>query len=165
MKLRALSRRSFLIRVTANVMVAGGALGVVAGETSRAQPGRGGAASTPQSRRMVVDADPADPARSGTTDSDSGSPADPLGNGRQSLPPGSPAPPAPSAPRRPRATGVTNSDPGDPRGQGRTGVTNSDPTDPPQYGLRRYGGPPRPTIVPAPQQRIVICPGNRRCPR
>jgi hypothetical protein len=168
-RLRALSRRSFLVRVTGSAAAVGGSLAFVGGDAwGQGPPGQSRQASPP--RQMVVDADPNDPARSGTTDSDSGSSADRAGNGRRPLQSGSstapnaaPAnPPANARPPGPAGrTGTTNSDPGDPPGNGRTGMTNSDPSDRPYYGRAAGAGavaPPRP-------QRIVICPGSRRCPR
>jgi hypothetical protein len=149
MKRGPLSRRSFLMRVTGGALCGGGALALVA-EKAMGQRGRSSASRPARPRRMVADGDPNDPARSGTTDADRGASADRPGNGRQPLPEG--------------YSGFTNADRGDPPGNGRAPVANNDPVDAPASGRLRTRGGPAPAAQ-GPQQRIVICPGNTRCPR
>jgi len=111
---------------------------------------------------MIVDADPADPAReppapapmagtSSVSDSDSGPNADPIGHGQSGR----------------RQSGVTDSDSGanaDPAGNGRggrrSGISDSDSganADPAGLG--------RAQASPAPRESFIICPGNPRCPQ
>jgi hypothetical protein len=129
---RKLDRRSFLAQV----------LGGTVGGSALLVMGAGAVATTPEprgERRMIVDADPGDPAReppepapaprmSSVSDSDSGPNADPAGHGR-------------SARRR---SGITDSDSG----------ANADPA-----GLGRA------QASPAPRESFIICPGNPRCPQ
>ena len=120
---RPLDRRSFLTQVMGVAALGGCA-------TARV-PARAPAAQS----RMVVDADPSDPARplpeparpSSCSDSDAGPAADPANAGRRC---GS------------RATGISDSDSG----------SNADP---PQVGRGRMLGP----------SSYIVCPGHPRCPR
>lgn len=128
-RIRKLDRRSFLARVVGGTLGGSGLL--VLGASACATPPEAEAG-----RRMIVDTDPADPAReaseqsptpapnSAISDSDTGPNADPVARGR--------------AGRR----GITDSDSG----------PNADAA-----GSGRGGGGPR--------QSFVICPGNPRCPQ
>lgn len=160
---RMRSRRSFLAQAIGGSFAGAAAL-VLGPSAARAQPA---------TRRLAVDADPNDPAHSGLNDRDSGSHTDPAGNGRG----------GPEARRR----GVSDADQGggaDParRGRGpahrsagtrfRGGAVDTDRRA--RADAAGTGGPPsppppiaRPAPVagPAPRERFVICPGNRRCPR
>ena len=85
-RLRYLTRRSFLARVAGGGLIAGAGLIFGANDGAARQKGQ------PETRRMVVDADPRDPARppshhpriappSRPTDRDSGPNSDPTGTG------------------------------------------------------------------------------------
>lgn len=162
---RIRSRRSFLAQAVGGSLAGAAAL-VLGGPDLAAQ-------DRPGQRRLPVDADPGDPAHSGLSDSDSGSQADPAGNGRG----------GPEARRR----GVSDADRGsaaDPARRGRGPAHRSAGARPPFRGgsvdtdsgasadATGRGGSPspgrtaaRPAPRPAPRERFVICPGNRRCPR
>ena len=158
---RMRSRRSFLAQAIGGGLA--GAAALVLGPPSLGAQDRAG------QRRLPVDADPGDPAHSGLTDSDSAANADPAGNGRGG-----------AEARRP---GISDADQGsgaDPARRGRGPVhrganararfrggsvdTDSGAT----ADVAGRGGSPRPArpaARPAPRERFVVCPGNRRCPR
>ena len=153
---RPVSRRSFLVQVAGTAVFGGPALAFAAGRAAA------------QERQMVVDTDPADPARLPVTDRDQGATADPANYGRGGA--------------EGRRTGITDADIGpakDPPEQGRGPVrrqrtgnprpsvsppgrpaSDSDSganADAAGYGRRSGGG--------GPTSRFVSCPGHPRCPR
>lgn len=154
------SRRSFLAQAIGGSVA--GAAALVLGVPSVGAQDRAG------QRQLRVDADPSDPAHTGLSDSDGGAHSDPAGNGRG----------GPSARRR----GVTDADQGgnaDPARLGRGPVRSGSGRDRRSSGrtdtdsgasadATGRGGSPNPgrtAARPAPRERFVVCPGNRRCPR
>jgi hypothetical protein len=153
---RKLDRRSFLAQVLGGTVGGSALLVTGVGACATASEPRG-------ERRMIVDADPADPAReppepaavpgtSSVSDSDSGTNADPIGHGQ-------------SARRR---SGITDSDSGanaDPAGHGRSARRRSGITDSDSGANADPAGLGRAQASPAPRESFIICPGNPRCPQ
>jgi hypothetical protein len=144
--MRKLDRRSFLAQVAGGTI--GGSALLVLGTSACATPPEAEA-----ERRMIVDADPADPARE---------PPQPT-----ETPPQTPeASPTPA----PGISGLTDSDPTDRAGSGRggrrrAGLTDSDSGPGADAAGSGRGGSARAAGGVAPRQSFVICPGHPRCPR